>query len=291
LKKAVEKENMKIVKGIVLVIPALLSSCMMENDKSEKKSELSTSAIQGVCTGILRKKPTATSGLAYDITANAGAAWVIGTRANGAGYRTYWYNGNGGWVDGGGGAVKIALRSNIPFVVNSLGDLYWRNGSSYSKLALDKKASEYATNDGGFAAIIEKHIEGGAGLVFSVSSLKTTQLGTIKAKAVSVDDFGNIWICAEDGLIYEWNGSSWVNKPGMWGHDIGATGLHQAYIISTEPAGTNGNYAIYKWETTCWVRVVDDANTDVSLSGARIDAASENKIWYTKKEGNIFSAQ
>jgi hypothetical protein len=249
-----------------------LFGCINEPDRD--KNTLSVSAAIGLC-GDYRMTVTDYPGAAYDIAASNGGTWVIGTRANGNGYRIYKWNGSG-WQDYGGGAVRIDMNGATPYVVNSIGELYYLT-STWSKIGNAPSAVDVGQNDGNNLYVISKSDH-------KVYGYPTwTALGNQTAMAISVDGSGKPWIITQDWLVKYWNGSQWIQiDNSISPTDIGAASGGVVYASS----GSNG---VYRWSGSCWSQVINSSNSQPLVAQA-IDAVG-NKIWYVDLNNQIHSAQ
>ena len=229
---------------------------------------------------------TSYSGLANDIAANTNSTWVIGNTTNTNGYRIYKYNGSG-WSDYGGGATRIALQAGTPWVANSIGSVYYLDGT-WVKKSDTPSASDIAQNDGNFLTLISK-IDN---KVYQKQSNTWTPFGSQQALAVSVDDMGKTWIASIDGsnnFLKYWDGTQWITVSGINATDVGAAENGIVFVASSEPGTGGGEHIIYKWNASCWARVINKS-TKVPLAAKRLDAVNGKTIWFVTGTHNIYSA-
>jgi len=72
------------------------------------------------------------------------------------------------------------------------------------------------------------------------------------ANAITVAPDGNPCVTTFDGKICRYNGSNFIQMPGL-GIDIAASADGYIYIAGRTP--TSGGYLIYRWQGNSWTRL------------------------------------
>lgn len=280
------KPSLKL--GIIL-IPFAFQACFQEGelDSVTGKNELATSALEGCET--LSLNNYLLPGAAKDIAANRYPTgtinhWVVGTNANGSGYRIYrWVN---YWEDWGGGAVRIGVANNTPWVVNNLGYIY-KLTTTWARIAAPFLASDIAGNKNSAVFAI------GSGTVYKLIGSTWSAVGSLSnASRIAVDDMGTPFVTTTDGDVMKWNNTDWVRLSYAYGQDIAATGNGVLFITGASTVDGAGNYAIsrIRVDANCIEQVQNISNGSV-LGGTNLGAVSENEIWYTRANGQIYKAR
>ncbi|MBK8151156.1 MAG: hypothetical protein IPK58_23860 [Acidobacteria bacterium] len=110
-------------------------------------------------------------GSARDVDAKNGVVFIIGTNSVPGGYGIYRFNGSG-WTPIDGGAVRIAVDSaGNPWIVNSTGAVFSRNGGSWTEIPGMRDAP---------------------------------------AADIAVAANGDVWVTTTTGLVARWTGSGWT---------------------------------------------------------------------------------
>ena len=74
-------------------------------------------------------------------------------------------------------------------------------------------------------------------------------------------------------------GSQWEKLPGL-AKDIGVGANGSAWIIGTNPVGTNGDFGVHRWTGTDW--------DSIDGGGVRIDVDAVGNPWIVNANGEIF---
>ena len=189
-------------------------------------------------------------GAARDVAIGAdGAAWVVGTIYNGAGYGIYEWTGSA-WAGAGGSAVAIAVDPNgNPWVINSNHQIYRRVGSGW--LLMPGAATDIAIGaDGAVWVVGTLHNGVGYGIYHWTGSAWAGAGGS--ALTIAVDPNGNPWVINSNHQIYRRVGSGWLLMPGA-ATDIAIGADGAVWVVGTNPTGVG--YGVYHWTGSGWAGV------------------------------------
>jgi hypothetical protein len=215
-------------------------------------------------------------GSATDIGASAGATYVIGTTAEGSGFGIHKWNGTD-WTKISGSAVRIDVENNgNPWVVNSLGEIFKRDGSSWK--LLPGKARDIGIGAEGSVYIIGRTAEAGGYGIYKWNGSDWTKISGAGVR-ITVDHTGTPWIIDSAGSVYKRNGNSWKAMPGV-GLDIGAGPNGSVFLIGNKTAA-GGGHSIYQWSGSDWVEVQGGAEF--------VDIGSGGSPWVVNDSKRIFN--
>jgi hypothetical protein len=213
-------------------------------------------------------------GAAMDIGASAGATYVIGTNPVGGGYGIYKWNG-ASWTNISGGAVRVDVENNgNPWVVNSVGEIFKREGNAWKKLP--GRAKDIGIGAEGSVYVIGTTPESGGYGIYKWNGADWTKING-GAVRITVDNTGTPWIVNSAGTIYKRNGNSWSVMPGS-ARDIGAGANGSVFVIGNKVV--SGGHSIHQWSGSDWVEVPGGAEF--------VDVGTGGSPWVVNNGNNIY---
>ena len=220
-------------------------------------------------------------GRARDIGVGAdGSVWIIGTKPIGAAgdFGIYKFIGNN-WAGVNGGAVRIAVGPNgVPWIVNSAGQIFRREGDAWKPLP--GRAKDIGVGADGSVWIVGTKPIGAAG-DFGIYKLTGANWTSVDGGGVriAVGPDGMPWIVNSAGQIFRRNGNSWKGLPGR-GRDIGIGPNSSAWLVGTDRVGNAADFGIYGWDGASWKKSVG--------GGTGISVGPNAVPWIVNSAGSIF---
>jgi hypothetical protein len=217
------------------------------------------------------------SGLARDIGIGGnGEVYVIGNNPRAGGYGIWRLIKGNEWQEIGGGAVRIDVDDKgIPWVVNSIGQIFKREGNEWR--LMPGLASDIGIGADGSVWIIGTNIvhDGGFGIWKWTGKDWMTFDGA--ALKIDVDRNGDPWVISAYGDIFKRENSSWKMIGGK-AKDIGIGADGSVFIIGTNPCG--GGYGIWKWNGSSW--------NEIGGGAVCISVDESGNPWVINSGDNIF---
>jgi hypothetical protein len=100
------------------------------------------------------------------------------------------------------------------------------------------------------------------------------------ARRIAVDTAGNPWVTVQDGRIFHWNGSAFIQFYGS-GSDIAVGANGTVWVLGGQTVGgCGGDFPIYQLINTTWIQR--------SGCAKRIAVAPDGSAWVATSAGNIF---
>lgn len=244
--------------------------------------------VGGHATKLSSSEPIAVGPNAYGST--IGDAWVLGKTANADGnYPIYRWE-NAAWVKQPGAGTQIAVSpSGNLWVLNSAGDIHYWSGSKFVRVP--GCATWIAVGPNAYGStygdpwVIGCGSTGNNSIFQLQGSTWVQQPGA--ATRIAVEPVTGVpWVINDDGNIYVWFGSQFVNvSNGLCATDIAvgpitapfATSLGTPWVIG---CGSTGDNAIYQWQGS-WVQI-PGAATKIAVS------PNLGVPWVVNADGNIY---
>jgi hypothetical protein len=228
---------------------------------------------QSAFPGYWEQKP----GAAKDIAIGGdGSVWVIGSNVEYGGFGIHKWNGNG-WSAIDGGAVRIAVdRGGNPWVVNSFGNIFRREGGRWIQTL--GAAKDIAIGFDGSVWVIGTTQVGND---FGIYKWNGTGWDGVDGGGVriSVDDRGQPWIANSMGDLYVRVNNVWQPRGTNFVNSL-AEGYPQAYISK------NAEYGGFRMKFLRESREQDPSTIDgAAIAMAR---APNGQFWCVNSLGNIF---
>lgn len=217
------------------------------------------------------------SGLARDIGVGSnGTVYVIGTNPRAGGYGIWKRVNNTEWQEIGGGAVRIDVDNNgVPWVVNSVGEIFKREGDNWK--LIPGRASDIGIGGDGSIWIIGTNISGDGGFGIWKWTGKDWMTFDGAALKIDVDKNGDPWVVNAYGDIFRRENSSWRMVGGK-AKDIGIGGEGSVFVIGTNTGG--GGYGIWKWKGSGW--------NEIGGGAVCISVDESGNPWVVNSADNIF---
>ncbi len=219
------------------------------------------------------------SGGARDISIGAdGSVFIIGTdyNYNNGGARIFkWANND--WTPIGGYAIAIAVAPNgVPWVVNSFGSIFRRDGNVWTQVPGGAKDIGIGADGSIFIIGTDYNYNNGGARIFKWANNDWTPIGGY-AIAIAVAPNGVPWMVNSFGSICRRDGNVWTQLFGG-AKDIGIGADGKVYIIGTDTL--NGGYGTFTWTGNSWNK----------FSGAGIKIAGDlnGKPWLINSYNVIF---
>jgi len=131
-----------------------------------------------------------------------GSVWIIGTNICGDGGFGIWKWTGKDWMTFDGAAIKIDVdKSGDPWVVNTYGDIFKRENSSWKMIG--GKAKDIGVGSDGSVFIIGTNPGGGGYGIWKWTGSGWNEIGG-SAVAISVDESGNPWVVNSADQIFRW---------------------------------------------------------------------------------------
>jgi tectonin-like protein/necrosis inducing protein (NPP1) len=184
-----------------------------------------------------------------------GQAWVIGTDQSGNDYGIYRLDG-AGWTKVPGGAVRIDVGPNGPWVVNSVGGIYSWNGGSWTLMPGAAKDVGIGANGTVWVIGTDKPAPNDYGIYRWAPAKNNWDKMPGWAVRIDVDPQGNAWVVNSTNNIFKWNGSAWQQMPGA-ALDVGIGSDGTVYIVGTDQG-------VYRWTGSTWEKK-EGALTNISV--------------------------
>jgi tectonin-like protein len=202
-----------------------------------------------------------------------GQAWVIGTDQSGNDYGIYRLDG-ANWTKVPGGAVRIDVGPNGPWVVNSGGGIYSWNGTNWTLMPGGAKDVGIGANGTVWVIGVDKPSPNDYGIYRWNTGSKNWDKMPGWAVRIDVDPQGNAWVVNSTNNIFKWNGSGWQQMPGA-ALDVGIGSEGTVYIVGTDQG-------VYKWNGSNWDKK-DGALTNISVD-------NKGNPWGVNSAKAIFAA-
>jgi hypothetical protein len=223
-------------------------------------------------------------GLGKDIGVGAdGSVWVIGTNPVGAGadFGVHKWNGTS-WDGVDGGGVRIAVGPDgTPWVVNSAGQIFHRQGASWGR-PLPGLGKDIGVGADGSVWVIGTNPVG-AGADFGIYKWNGTNWDGMGGGGVriAVGPDGTPWVVNSVGQIFRRQGTSWgAPLPGL-GKDIGVGADGSGWVIGTNPVGAGADFGVHKWNGANWDGLANSG-------GVGIAGDPSGRAWLVNSVGQIF---
>lgn len=245
-------------------------------DHEEKASARVRSQL---CQPVTVKTKINRGGLITDIgTSVSGSVWVTGIKTTSGGYHIYYWSGSN-WPGFSGGATSIDVANDgTPWVSNSSGMVFYRNGSGWTRRTDFPYARTIAVGEPGLYAIISS--EGYPTDCHSNPAYCVQRIGAGKARNVSLVNGRTMIFTSEEGDAYFMNGVPDGLSSGLKARDISGTSDGFIFISS----GDNDSETVYyrnnfnQNQGHCWELIVNSSGIP-EFGSSRIDAVSGNELW------------
>jgi hypothetical protein len=216
-------------------------------------------------------------GAAKDIAIGGdGSVWVIGTNVEYGGFGIHKWNGTG-WSAIDGGAMRIAVdRNGNPWVVNSLGNIFRREGGTWIQTL--GAAKDIAIGFDGSVWVIGTNVENGG---FGIYKWNGNGWDGVDGGAVriSVDGDGQPWVMNSNGDVFRRKNGAWSSM----GSNV-ASGLAEGIPITYfSKRAEYGGFSMRSF--TMYLQ-----DLPYNIDGAAVAGAKGNngQFWCINSLGNIF---
>ncbi|MEO6286789.1 MAG: M57 family metalloprotease [Dyadobacter sp.] len=150
-----------------------------------------------------------------------------------------------------GGGVRIAVGPDgIPWVVNSVGQIFKRVNSQWQMLP--GTALDIAVGADNSVYIVSMTPAPGG---FAIKKLKNNNWEQIPGRGgmrIAVSSYGFAWVIDTANKVLQYNGVNMV-ETGGFGRDIAAGRNNSIFVIGL--TAVPGGYSIKKFEKDCWVQI------------------------------------
>jgi hypothetical protein len=237
-------------------------------------------------------------GAAMDVGAGGTSTWIIGTSPTAGGFTIFKWDGVA-WTMSNGGGVRIASTSSgVPWMVNSLGEIYQRTSSSATSGSWTLRpgcAKDVGVGSDGSVWVIGcSVVPGGFDIHKWNGSGWNVESGGGGAVRIAVGSTGIPWVVNDAGSIFRRTSSnpstgSWQMLPGA-AKDIGIGPDNYAWIIGTSPVV--GGFNIWVWDEQVAFSTAPARAEWVSVPGGatQISVGANGRPWLVNNANSIFRA-
>jgi hypothetical protein len=182
--------------------------------------------------------------------------WVISNQPVAGGYNIFrWNYASQRWDHAPGGAVRIDVDGETPWIVNNTGNVYQRSGSSWV-FHSGISASDIGVGENGAVWVISNTSTGGGRTIHRYLGGNTWRTVAGGAVRISVDPNGVPWLVNETGAIFQRlgvttanpDGTSWQQWTGVTGADIAAGSANGVWVTTPAVGGNPGNVYQLNWQ-------------------------------------------
>lgn len=207
-----------------------------------------------------------------------GSVWIVSATSSGNGYVVKRLVGNSWQTVLGGGAVRIAVDPyGAAWIVNSLGNIYKRTGSSWT--LMPDTATDIGIGANGDVWITGTSSVPGGHPIKKWNGTTWTQVdgGAIR---IAVGPTGEPWVTNNAKQIFRRSGGisgSWSSLPGQ-ANDIGIGSDGMVWIVASN--AISGGYPISRWNGVGWI---SEPGAAVGVS-----VAPAGKAWVVNSFNQLF---
>lgn len=205
-------------------------------------------------------------GQANDIAIGVnGQIWAIGNTPADGSFNVLKWNGTA-WEAIDGGGTRIAVHPNgMPWVVNSTGQVWRRDGSRWVSMSAPGAANDIGIGANGQVWIVTRTSTAGG---FRLQYLDNRDRGNWTfsdgaGQRISVGPSGQPWVVSSTNQISERKNGRWETRPGS-ANDIavGANGV--VWAIGNNPVG-GGSFGVHRWDGNSRWDAVDGGGTQIAV--------------------------
>lgn len=238
-------------------------------------------------------------GQANDIAIGAnGQIWAIGNTPTDGSFNIMKWNGSA-WENIDGGGTRIAVDpKGMPWVVNSAGQVWKRDGTRWVSMSSPGVATDIGIGaDGAVWIVTRTSTSGGFTIQYLIKSLAPGGFETLTwrnveggASRISVSPNGQPWIVNNSGQISERKNGRWESRPGA-ATDIGVGANGVVWAIGNNAIG-GGSFGVHRWDGNSRWDAVDGGGTQIAVDhfGRPIITNHLKEIYRREYTPNTFSA-